>query len=394
MAANTKATNTKVSIGELKRRWQATRRMMKEHNLDFLLFQNSHSFFHGYLKWFTDMTCPDAYPSTVIFPRDEDMTIITHGSRPMPGVSNPPGGSLPGVKKRMTLPMILSMSYTKDFDAEVIAKELAPYKYCRIGIVGMSFMSAFFYKYVTEHLSTAKFEDVTDLVDEIKAVKSDEEIDFIKGTCRLEDKLWDYALTLIKPGVTTSYIRRALISKNSELGAEYANIAVGAAPAGTPAIIMLPDRILQAGDQFVALIETDGPGGYWGELTRTACLGKVSPELELQFELAKQAQKLTVDLLKPGTPAGIPWDANNAFLRSKRYPEEGRVYAHAQGYDMVERPALDNLEKMRVQANTMFAVHPMVWSDKAVGWICDNYLVTGKSPPLRLHKTAQKIFVL
>ncbi len=393
MSKDAIAAPRKISEGELNRRWQAVRLMMKENKLDFLLFQSSHSFFHGNLKWFTDMSCPDAYPSTVIFPREDDMTVITHGPRPTTGTSAPPE-LIPGVKKIITLPMILSMSYSSNFDGEKVVAELAPYKNCRIGIVGMSFMSAFFYKYVTGHLNSVKFEDFTDPVDEIKAVKSDEEIEFIKNTCRLEDALWDYVLTLLKPGVTTSYIRRNLISKSLELGAAYANIAVGAAPGGTAARIMAPDRIIQEGDQIVALIETDGPGDFWGELSRTACLGKISPELEQQFELAKEAQQLTVNLLQPGTPAGVCWDANNAFLRSKGFPEEGRVYAHGQGYDMVERPALDNLEKMKVQANMVIAVHPEVRSEKAQGWVCDDFLVTKSGKAERLHQTPQKIFVL
>ena len=393
MAANTIIQQKNVTGAEQNRRWQAVRKMMQDNKLDFLLFQNHHSLFHGYLKWFTGMSCPDAYPFTVIFPREDEMTVITHGPRPIPGVPSPQE-SLPGIKKIISFPMILSMSYSSDFDAEIVVRELSLYKNCRIGIVGMSFMPAFFYKYVVEHLNTVQFEDITDSIDEIKAIKSDEEIELINETCRLEDALWDYALTLIKPGVTASYVYRNLVQKNLELGAEYTNIMVGAAPAGTAARIASPDRVIQEGDQFVALIETDGPGDFWGELSRTACLGKVSPELEYQFGLAVEAQKLTVNLLKPGTPAGAFWDANNAFLKSKGFPEEGRIYAHAQGYDMVERPALDRLEKMKVEANMVVAVHPEVKSAKALGWICDDFLVTKKGPAVRLHRTPQKIFVL
>ena len=388
---------TIVSINELERRWKAVRQAMKERRIDFLILQNASAHFCGYVRWFTDMSVGDGYPATVIFPRDDEMTTIWHGPRP-PAEPNPPSWSLRGVKKRISVPILPSLGYSSIFDAEKVVAELARYKNCRIGLVGMGFISAALYQYVTEHLDTARFEDATDLVDMIKAIKSDEEIKLTRDTCKLQDSVFKYVLTRLQLGRTDKELYRDVVNKCLELGSEQMNIMVGSAPSGTAARTyqthLLSNRVIEDGDQFSILIETDGPGGLWGELGRTVCLGRVSPELKEQFELDREAQKVTLELLKPGNDPVAIWDANNEFMRLIGYPEEMRLYAHGQGYDMVERPSLNPGETMRLQARMNIAVHPTVSSAKALVSLCENYIISETGEAECLHKTAQKIFVL
>ncbi len=386
----------RISTSELERRWKAVRQAMKERKLDFLILQNCSNYLDGYVKWFTDLPALHNYPATVIFPRDDEMTTIWSGPR-APGEPAPPAWALRGVKKRISVPIIPSLGYTSIFDAEKVVEELAQYKNCRIGLVGMGFISAAFYKYVTEHLSAAKFEEATDLVDNIKVIKSDEEIRHIKETCAMQDEVFEYALTRVQPGRRDYEVYADVRHKLMEMGSEQAIVLVGSAPAGEPARTLAEhfgNRMIRDGDQVSLLIEANGPSGFYGEILRIICLGKISPELEKQFELAQKAQKVTLALLKPGATPKAIWDANNEFLRSIGYPEERRIYAHGQGYDLVERPSLDPNETMKIQARMNMAVHPTVASNQAFAMICENYLVSETGEKECLHKTPQKIFVV
>ena len=58
-----------------------------------------------------------------------------------------------------------------------------------------------------------------------------------------------------------------------------------------------------------------------------------------------------------------------------RWPE-GRLFAHGQGLDMVERPAFSGGESMKLEENMFFAVHPAAVTPDAFGSACDNFLVT------------------
>ena len=385
-----------ISNSELERRWKAVRQAMAEKKLDFLLVQNSTDYLGGYVKWFTDMPALHNYPVTVIFPREDEMTTIWSGPGP-PAEPNPPKWSLRGVKKRISVPIIPSLDYSSIFDAQKAVEELSPYKNCRIGLVGMGFISAAFYKYITEHLTGVAFEDATDLVDAIKVIKSDEEIHYIRETCEMQDAAFEHALTRIQPGRRDYQVYADVRQKCMEMGSEQQLVMVGSAPAGKTGVMYYEhfgNRVIEEGDTFTILIESNGPSGFYGHVARIICLGKPSAELEEQFELAKMAQKVTLDLMKPGADSRDIWDANNEFLRSNGYPEETRIYAHGQGYDLVERPSFDPVETMKIEAGMNIAVHPSVVSEKAFAFVCENYIVAESGVKECLHKTPQKIFVI
>ena len=154
------------------------------------------------------------------------------------------------------------------------------------------------------------------------------------------------------------------------------------------------NRIIQEGDIFTILIESNGPSGYYGHVARIVCLCDIPSELEEQFEIAKQAQKISLDMLKPGANPREIWDANIAFLKSAGYPEETRIYAHGQGYDLVERPSLDPYETMTISAHMNISVHPSIVSYKAFAFVCENYHIKESGEPECLHKTPQKLFTL
>lgn len=75
-------------------------------------------------------------------------------------------------------------------------------------------------------------------------------------------------------------------------------------------------------------------------------------------------------------------------------PPERRLYAHGQGYDLVERPLIRADETMELAANMNFAVHPGYDDGTVFAVICDNYLVTETGVSDCLHQTSKKVFEL
>ena len=58
------------------------------------------------------------------------------------------------------------------------------------------------------------------------------------------------------------------------------------------------------------------------------------------------------------------WRANNDFLVKNGVPPETRLFAHGQGYDLVERPAIRDDEPMKLQPRMNITVHPIIGSDR------------------------------
>jgi Xaa-Pro aminopeptidase len=331
---------------------------------------------------------------TAIFPIDDEMTTITCGGKP-PGDLGPPAWTMRGVKKRLTAPYFRSLLYSNTYDAALTVDVLKAKKKAKIGLVGKGSMSATFYESIVKNLPQATFVETSDLVDRIKAIKSDEEITLIKKTTALQDEAMEFAKKAIRPGRRDFEIVADIVHKVTELGSEEQLVIGGSGPLGKPVPMQkrhFQNRMVREGDQFTLMVEVNGPGGMYAELGRTYYLGKVPSELYDANELCKETQKVTLKLLKPGADPAEIWRANNEFLTKKGFPPETRLYAHGQGYDLVERPAIRDDEPMKLQPRMNITVHPIIGSDRVWVWVCDNYLITDSGVSECLHKTPQEIF--
>lgn len=389
----------RISTQELERRWKAVRTAMEEQGIDALIMQNNNQFLGGYVKWFTDVPAFNGYPTTVVFPREDEMTVINVGPKMDPESLltdlSTKDWALRGVKNRFTAPYFPSLHYSKTYDAELVVNLLKPMKDCTIGFVALGHVPAPFYDTITTQLTAAKFTDATDLVDNIKAIKSDEEIELIKRTAAIQDIAMEEAFKAVEPGKRDFEIMALVQYTVQKLGSEQQLIMAGSAPMGIPCPQLkrhFMNREMREGDQFTLMIEVNGPGGFYAEMGRTCVLGKASDELLEAWEIAQETQQVTLDLLKPGADPKDLLAANNEFLKNKGLPEEKRLYAHGQGYDLVERPAIRDDEPMKLRTNMNITVHPTVASKTVYAWICDNYLVTEKGASECLHKTPKKIF--
>jgi Xaa-Pro aminopeptidase len=387
---------TTISIAELERRWRLSRDMMRDRKIDFLLMRNDEEFLGGYVKWFSDIPARHSYPHTVIFPVDEEMTIITSGPRP-PAEPFLKDWSVRGMKQSLSAPYFPSAFYTGTYDAEVAVDVLRERKGATVGLVGRSSIPVNFFEYLAKQLHGSNFLDVTDEIDQIKAVKSPEEIELIKRTAKIQDVAMEHVRKSIRPGRRDFEILAEAQCSLVMQGSEQQLILVGSSPPGTPArwqFRHFQNRMMREGDQVSVLIEVNGPGGFYTEIGRLFSIGEPSQEWQDAFGVAVEAQEATLNLLMPGTKPKDIWDANNEFLFQKGYRPEKRLYAHGQGYDLVERPLIRDDEPMEIKAGMNITVHPCAITEKIWATVCDNYLVTKTGVGPCLHSTPKEIVVV
>jgi Xaa-Pro aminopeptidase len=382
-----------ISGAELDRRWTAIRREMSARKLDVLVMHNNNDFMGGYVKYFTDVPATNGYPMTVIFPRDDLMTVIGQGPFKM-DERVPEGHPLwRGVKRVLGAPAYASVSYCGSYDAELAEKALVGYERANIGLVGAAGMSFTFAEYLKNAFKDARFTEASDFIDAIRSIKSPEEIQLMRRSARMQDKQMEAAFAAVKPGRTDMEVRSAAHHAGACMGSEQGWYMCASGPVGTAAVMSPPHlqaRTILEGDQFTILVESNGPGGVYTELGRTCVLGKASQEMKDEFAFVLEAREHTLRLLKPGASCKAIWDAHNEYMRRHGRPEETRLYCHSQGYDMVERPLVRFDETMTIEANMVLAVHPAYVTATNYSWVCDNYLVTEHGVE-RLHDFPETI---
>ena len=387
--------NSPISTAELERRWAAVRASMKEQGIDVLVMQNNNDFMGGYVKYFTDIPATNGYPLTAIFPRDDLMTMIGQGpfghDQALTGGTD---GLRRGVKRVMSSPSFTPVGYTSEYDAELAAKALAPFARATIGLVGVSQLPWAFVEHLRHvALPGANFVVADELVDAIRAIKSEEEIAGFRKSCAMQDAMMTEVFAKIRPGLRDQEVVAIARSVAASWGSEQGWYMAASAPVGVSAPMLPPHqqgREIRAGDQFCILLENSGPGGFYTELGRTCVLGKASQEMKDEFAFVLEARRFALSLLRDGASCSAISEDYNAFMRKHGRPEEKRVFCHSQGYDMVERPLMRQDETMHVRRNMVLACHPTYVTERTYSWICDNVLIGGNGPE-RMHAFPETI---
>lgn len=389
--------NTPISTKELERRWTAVRAAMAERKIDVLLMQNNNDHMGGYVKYFTDVPAGNGYPVTVVFPKNDGMTVVDQGPFGFEQKLLPEGDEqFRGVKRVLGTPSFASVDYSVDYDAELAAKGLEPYANGSIGVVGRGTLPMSMVDYMRKQFPRATLINATDMVDRIKCVKSAEEITLVRRTAAIQDAAIEAAMKAAAPGKKDIEIGALAEEVALDLGGEQGIYLCSSYTPGQPSGHVPrhnQQRVMREGDIYTLLVETNGPGGYYTEISRTIILGKATEEIKDEFAFVLEARKFALSLLKPGASCGDIWNAYNAFMRDHGRPEEKRLFFHGQGYDLVERPLVRNDEPMKIEKGMYFACHPTYMTKRLFATCCDDYLVSENGIE-RLHKFPEKIFEL
>lgn len=389
--------NHPVSTAELERRWRAVRAGMAEHGLDVLVAQTNNDYVGGYIRYLTDIPATNGYPVTVVFPREEPMTIIRHGARGEDLTVDPAHDPvLRGVARALASPYMSSASYTRFDGAELAVDALRPFATGHIGLLSTSTIPMAFGEHLRRELHAARFTEAADVVDAVRAIKSEEELDLVRATAKLQDAAIEAAFAAVEPGRRDSDIAAVAQHTAQSLGSEQGIYWCVSTPLGEPGRIAHPHsqhRIMREGDVFHLMVEVNGPGGMYTEIGRTCVLGTVPERIAEEYEFCLRAQRFCYGLLRPGAAPADIWAEYNQYLRDNGRPEELRLHCHGQGTDLVERPLVRAEESMPIAAGMNIACHPRYVLDGFCHWVCDNVLV-GPDGVEELHRFDKQLVEL
>lgn len=383
---------------ELQRRWDAVRAAMTEQGIDFLVMQNQEEFMGGTLRWFTDWTARHQFPMSIIFPRDEDMTIINCGSEPPLPQQFPPKWATRGVKNNWGDVYFVTHSFSKYYDAKLAVDAMKDKPKAVIGWVEPSCIPMTFAGYIQEHLPEATYVDATELVDVLKAKKSPYEIGLAKTTAHIQDECFGQIAGLIEPGIHDFDMYAATHFYMSSNGSGRGLVLVKSGKMGTFAPFEpyhLQGKVIEEGDQLTILNETNGPGGMYTELCRSFCVGcEPDDELREAWKWAVECQHQVAARTKPGVPCADLFSFGRDFMVEHGYAPPARSFMHGQGYSLVERPSIRLDEPWDVMEGMNIAIHPVFVKPGRVWCIaCDNYIV-GADGAYKIHNYPQDLIIV
>ncbi|HEY2844891.1 MAG TPA: Xaa-Pro peptidase family protein [Bryobacteraceae bacterium] len=234
-------------------------------------------------------------------------------------------------------------------------------------------------------------------VEELRRVKTAEEIGYLKQAVDLADRGYQRFVDVAEPGMREYELVAEVEAFLKENGAEdnFMLIASG----GTEVVGMKPptDRVLQKGDSITTEL-TPQVNGYYAQICRTLVLGDPSPGQMQSFAIFSEAQQAAEDLIKPGVTAADAARAQNDVFRKYGYGDYTgskytRVRGHCLGLYPDETPHILEDVDYVIKKDMFLIAHPNTYLPLA-GYMVfgDCMLVTG-SGNIRLNKTEKKLFV-
>ncbi|WP_145996050.1 M24 family metallopeptidase [Lachnoclostridium edouardi] len=358
---------------EMERRWKVTREAMKKNEIDCLVLWGDNQIFGGVQKYLTDLQVP-VYPHGFLFSQ-EGISIVGHGDW---------GGKACGdyqccrqTLDNISVPFLPSICFTDTYPAEEFCKIIRRHKWKKVGFVAMNILPAGVYKYMTESLKDVTFTDATNMMDEIKAVKSPYELEQCARAVALHEDVLAAVPSILRVGRTEREVSLALRHLADDMYCSDFLVLTGAHPY-TPGgnLYLYQNNRIQKGDYVYILVELAGPGGIWAELGRTYCMGEPSPAMEQAWRDAVRLENDLAAMCVPGANPGDIFLEGNRRLAAAGYVEEGHFYAHGQGYDIVDRPIFCPEETMVLKENMYFSMHPRCKNKDAAAICIDNFTVT------------------
>lgn len=216
-------------------------------------------------------------------------------------------------------------------------------------------------------------------INELRTVKSADEIDCIKKAQAIAEEAFRHILTFIKPGVTEKSIALELDFYMLSHGAEalsFETIAVTGKKTSMPHGV--PDNTVVKQGDFVTMDFGAVYKGYHSDMTRTVAVGSVSPEQKKIYEIVLAAQKSALTVLKKGVPCKSADAAARDIIKENGYGEYfGHGTGHGVGIEIHETPNLSPASDAVLESGNIVTVEPGIYiPDKFGVRIEDMALIT------------------
>ena len=204
-----------------------------------------------------------------------------------------------------------------------------------------------------------------------KLIKTPEQIEKIKESCRINVAVLDYVAEHIKAGVSTEEIDHWVHEETVRHGGIPAPLNYEGFPKSVCTSVNevvchgIPseDEILKDGDIVNVDVSTIY-NGYFSDSSRMFCIGNVSPEKEKLVRVTKECVEIGISQVKPWEPIGNMGHAVHMHALENGYTIVKEIGGHGVGLEFHEDPWVSYTSEENsgviMEPGMMFTIEPMV----------------------------------
>lgn len=264
----------------------------------------------------------------------------------------------------------------------------------RIGFEEKDVTYALYQTYVKE--LSAEFIPVSGLVEELRMIKTPEEIQIIKVAADIADAAFKHILEFIKPGKTELEVSNELEFFMRKCGATSSSFDIIVASGARSALPhgVASGKLIETGDMvtldFGALYK-----GYVSDITRTIAVGQPSDQMKEIYEIVLGAQQKGVEEIRGGLTGKQADAICRDYITEKGYgPQFGHSTGHGIGLEVHEGPALSFRSDVVLKPGMVVTCEPGIYLEGIGGVrIEDDLLITENGNEPLTHSTKELIIL-
>ena len=239
-------------------------------------------------------------------------------------------------------------------------------------------------------------EEVDEIINKARAVKTDYEVDCIKKAQKIAEDAFSHILTFIKEGVTEKEIALELdfyMLKNGAEAVSFETIAVSgknsSMPHGVPT-----DKKIENGD-FITMDFGAVYNGYHSDMTRTVIVGKPTEKQKEVYETVLKAQKSALEVLKNGVTGFDADKVARDIIENAGYKENfGHGTGHGVGVEIHESPNLSPYSKAILETGNVVTVEPGIYIPDEFGVRIEDMALITENGYINLTNCEKELIIL
>lgn len=196
-----------------------------------------------------------------------------------------------------------------------------------LGYEGNSMTVETFHRYETALVTPMV--PLGDLLAQMRAVKTEEEIGYIKKAQNIADAAYSHILKVLTPTVTEKEIALELsyfMRRNGAEGDSFDIIAVSGAASALPHGKCRNERISKG---FLTMDFGCRYHGYCSDMTRTVCIGKADEEMRRVYQTVLAAQREALFVIRAGETGAFVDGVARQYIAANGY---GDAFSHSLGH--------------------------------------------------------------
>ncbi|MCX7720906.1 MAG: Xaa-Pro peptidase family protein [Dictyoglomus thermophilum] len=233
-------------------------------------------------------------------------------------------------------------------------------------------------------------------VEELRIVKTEDEIENIKKALMIAEQAFENVLPLIKVGVSEKDIAIELEYQMAKLGSErpafdtiVASGERGALPHGKASNKKL------MGNEFIVFDFGAVYNGYHSDITRTVYFGNPTEEEILVYNIVLEAQKKAEEIIEEGLQCNFVDKVARDIIQENGFGNYfGHGLGHGVGLEIHELPRLSPKSDMVLKKGMVVTIEPGIYIPGKFGVRIEDMVVVDKSGSKILNKLTNDLIII